>query len=237
MALVREVDSLDDVPEYARPGYKQVGEKWVNEDIEDVKGLKQTAATRRAEREAVAAELKPFKELGMTAAEILALKEEIAAKRDDGGSEKDVEKLIAKRVKEVEDRFKPDLDERDVLRAENRKLLLTDEIRAAFIAAGGLEEDADDVVRLNADRFDLGEKNDKTGKRRIIVKDDDGDPTGMSPKDWFEKEHRPKKLKNYKGTGASGGGSTGGSGGSGDADLAQLTPAQRLTEIRRRTGK
>ncbi len=239
MALAREVESLDAVPEWAKAGYKQVEGtgKWVNEDIEDVAALKGALGKERTAKELTAKELKSFKDLGFTADEIRELQAKVEAKRESGGTNEEVEKLVAKRVKEVEDRLKPDLEERDALRAENRQLLLTDKLRADFIAAGGVEDDADDVVRLYGERFELGDKNDK-GKRKITVKDDDGDPTGMSPQEWFEKVLKVRKPKFFKGTGATGGGATGGgSGGSGaDAEIRKL-PGNRMVDAAFAGGK
>lgn len=236
MPLLREIEKLDDVPEYARAGYKQVeGGKYVNEDIEDVAALRNTAKARRDERERIERELAPYKELGLSPKEIADLKAEAARHHDAGDSEKDVEKLIAKRVAEARKEFEPVQQERDALAAENRKLALTDAIRAAFIAAGGIEEDADDVVRLYEDQFDLGDKHPKTGRRKVIVKDEDGDATDRTPQEWFEKDLKKRKPKYFKGTGAAGGGAhqSGAAGGAGTREeLAKLPPAERLARAR-----
>ena len=235
MALAREVESLDDVPEYARPGYKQVGEKWVNEDIEDVEGLRKTMRSEREtrktlEREVV--ELRPFKELGLSAREIADQKAEIARLREAGGSQADVEKLIEKRLKQVRDEeLGPVAKERDLLRAENRDLKLTDKIRAAFLEAGGRKEDVDLAVLDTARRFDLNDKG------KIVVLDDDGDSTGETPKEWFEKRYKTARPNLFNGSGASGGGaSSGGPGGSGDAEVRKLTGA-RMVESAFTSGK
>ena len=235
MALAREVESLDDVPEYARPGYKQVGEKWVNEDVEDVSGLRTTMQTERATRKTLekeVAELRPFKELGMSAREIADQKAEIARLRASGGSQDDVEKLIEKRLKQVRDEeLAPVAKERDTLRAENRDLKLTDKIRAAFLEAGGRKEDVDLAVLDTGKRFDLNDKG------KIVVLDDDGDPTGETPKEWFEKRYKTSRPNLFNGSGASGGGASGGGpGGSGDAEVRKLTGA-RMVESAFASGK
>lgn len=235
MALAREVESLDDVPEYARPGYKQVGEKWVNEDVEDVSGLRTTMQTERATRKTLekeVAELRPFKELGMSAREIADQKAEIARLRASGGSQDDVEKLIEKRLKQVRDEeLGPVAKERDTLRAENRDLKLTDKIRAAFLEAGGRKEDVDLAVLDTTKRFDLNDKG------KIVVLDDEGDPTGETPKEWFEKRYKTSRPNLFNGSGASGGGASGGGpGGSGDAEVRKLTGA-RMVESAFASGK
>jgi len=224
MALVREVDALDDVPEWAKAGYKQVGEKWVNDDVEDVGALKGALKKEREGRELTAKELAAFKNLGMSPDQIAEIKAKAASSPD-----KDVDKLIEKRVAEAKKEFEPVVAERDALKTENRKLKLTDKVRADFIAAGGLEEEADDVVRLTEGRFDLGDKG------KIVVLDDEGDPTGQSPKEWFEKIYKKAKPGRFKGSNASGSGARGGDGGSGsNADLEKLPPEERLAEARRR---
>lgn len=235
MALVREVESLDDVPEYARVGYKQVGEKWINEDVEDVTGLRTTMQTERATRKTLekeVAELRPFKELGMSAREIADQKAEIARLRSAGGSEHDVEKLIEKRLKQVRDEeFAPVVSERDALRNENRELKLTDKVRAAFLEAGGRKEDVDLAVLDTTKRFGLSDKG------KVVVLDEDGDPTGESPKEWFEKRYKLARPNLFNGTSASGGGATsGGSGGSGDTEVRKL-PGARMVESAFASGK
>lgn len=198
MALVREVDRLDDVPDWARAGYKQVGEKWVNEDVEDVSGLKNTAAARKKERDDLDTQLKAYKALGVPAEQLAEI---VKKAKGEGGTDDDVEKRIQKRI----DAFKaehldPAVKERDALKAENRKLKLTDKVRADFLAAGGLEDEADDVVRLTDGRFDLGEKG------KILVLDDEGDATGQSPKEWFEKVYKKSKPARFKGQAGGGSG-------------------------------
>lgn len=233
MALVREVESLDDVPEYARVGYKQVGEKWINEDVEDVTGLRTTMQTERATRKTLekeVAELRPFKELGMSAREIADQKAEIARLRSAGGSEHDVEKLIEKRLKQVRDEeFAPVVSERDALRNENRELKLTDKVRAAFLEAGGRKEDVDLAVLDTTKRFGLSDKG------KVIVLDEEGDPTGETPKEWFEKRYKLARPNLFNGTSASGGGAQQGHGGTGGAEeLAKLAPEERLSAARAR---
>lgn len=227
MALLREVDSLDEVPEWAKAGYKQVGEKWVNEDIEDVSNLKSAAAARKRERDELEAFVKPYKALGLPPDQLAEI---VKKAKGEGGSDEQIEARIEKRLKAFrESEHEPVVKERDALKAENRKLKLTDKVRADFLAAGGLDDEADDVVRLTEGRFDLGDKG------KIVVLDDEGDPTGQSPREWFEKVYKKSKPGRFKGSNASGSGAKGSDGGAATTvDLEKMPPEERLAEARRR---
>lgn len=214
MALAREVDSLDTVPEYARAGYKQVGEKWVNEDVEDVSALKGALKKEREGRELTAKELAAYKAAGATPEEIAELKRKGAPAGPDA---EHLETLVNKRLAPV-------LLERDALAAENRTLKLTDKVRADFLDAGGRKVDADLALLETNGRFTLSDKG------KVVVLDDDGDPSGVSPKEWFATQYKERRPNLFEGTNASGGGAQhGGSGGSGDADIRKL-PGARMVE-------
>lgn len=239
--LAAVVDSLDGVAEAHRDLYvkgegDQAGKFVLDADVEShpaVAGLKSTVKSTRQEREDARAALKAFKDLGYTPEQIAEIKRKAEAGAGDKGDE-DFERRVAKRVKEALDKVQPDLDELPKVRAENRKLKLTDKVRGEFILAGGFDEDADDVVRLTEGRFDL----DKNGK--VVVLDDDGEATSLTPKEWFEKTYKKQKPKLFKGTDASGSGARGGSGAGGSgylAELEKLTPAQRLTRLRQEGAK
>ncbi len=113
----------------------------------------------------------------------------------------------------------PKLERLEAVEAENRKLKVTDTVRAAFIAAGGLEEDADDAVRLTEARFKLND----AGK--VVVIDDEGDESTVGLKDWFAREYRKQKPKFFRGTDASGSGAREATGSGGDG-VVTLTPEQ-----------
>jgi len=213
MALSREVESLESVPEYARAGYKQVGEKWVNEDVEDVSALKGALKKEREGRELTAKELAAYKAAGATPEEIAELKRKGAPASPDSDH---LEALLKKRLDPV-------MQERDALAAENRTLKLTDKVRADFLEAGGRKVDADLALLETGKRFTLSEKG------KVVVLDDDGDPTGLSPKEWFATQYKGKRPNLFEGTNASGGGAAhGGSGGSGDADIRKLSGARMV---------
>lgn len=228
--LAAVLDTLDGVSEAVREFYTEVDGRFVlDADVETHPGtekLRKTASARKREREAVEEELKAFKELGATPEELRDLKKKLEAKPKEGEPE-DLERRIEKRVAEVKKEFEPIVTELEAMKAENRMLKLTDKVRAAFIAAGGIEEDADLVLKDTESRFDLDEKS------RVVVLDDERDPTGHQPQEWFEKVYKKSRPKFFKGTGAAGGGSTGGGGGSAAPDeLAKLPPAERLSRAR-----
>lgn len=228
--LAAVLDSLDGVAEPLREFYQEQDGKYVlDADVEahpSTEQLRQTAKARKSERESVERTLKEFRDLGMTPEEIRELKGKLT-EPPGPGEPKDFEKLVAKRVDEVKKEFEPVVAENDRLKGELKQLRLTDRVRADYIAAGGIEEDAELVLKDTDGRFDLSDKN------KVVVLDDDGDPTGMTPKEWFEKKYKPTRKKFFKGTGAAGSGAAGGSGGS-DAsdDLAKLPPAERLNRAR-----
>jgi hypothetical protein len=237
--LLRQYATVDEIPAPYREMYKPVEKDgktaFINDDIEDVTGLKATVKATRTERDEAKARAKVFEDAGLSADEIDEIKDAIAERKKRGTKtdDDDVEALIDKRIKARDKEvYEPVVKERDELRSENRQLLLTDKVRSAFIAAGGLDEDADDVVRIYEARFDLKIGEDK--KKKIVVLDEDGDPTGQSPKEFFEKlqESRPKF---FKGSGGSGGGAepVRAAGGTGAREaLMALPPAERLTASR-----
>lgn len=229
MALAREVDSLDGIDEKYHGFYaKQENGKYLWADLEDVGNLKGALKKERDGREFTEKELKAFKDLGLTAEQIRELKD---SKGGEPKPPEDVEKLIAKRLAEKEKEWEPVRLERDALKAEVRTLKLTDKVRADFVAAGGIEADAELMLAdpLTQHRFDLNDKG------KIVVLDEDGDPTGMTPKEFFEKVYKGKRPKFFKGTGAGGSGASSGDGGSGTSkDLMDLPPAERLAAARER---
>ena len=220
------IDKLDAVEEPYRGVYVEQDGKFVlDADVEahpTVAGLRNTAKATRTERDNVARELKAFKDLGYTPEQIAEIKRKAEEAAGGGGGKPDPEevaRLVKKRVDEALAGVQPQLDRLAAVEAENKKLKLTDGVRAAFVAGGGIEEDADDAVRLTESRFKLNDKG------KIVVVDQDGDESSLSPKDWFEKEYKKQRPKFFKGTDASGSGARGTSGGAGEG-VQILTPEQ-----------
>lgn len=222
-AVVESLDAIED--EGARKFYTEQDGKFVlDADVEGhpaVAGLKSTVKAVRGEKELTAKELKAYKDLGFTPEQIAELKE----KADRVGKDNpDFEKLLDKRIKEVETKYAKDIEERDALRKENRTLKLTDKVRAAFLASGGRKADADLAVLDTEAVFDLNDKG------KIVVLDEDGDPTGKTPEQYFAEVYKAKRPNLFEGSGASGSGARGGAGGSGaDSDVRKL-PGARMVE-------
>jgi hypothetical protein len=81
---------------------------------------------------------------------------------------------------------------------ELRKFKLTDKVRAAALEAGVNKEDVEDVLRLTASNFELGDNDD------IKVYTFEGAPYGGEPKHFFEKYYRKAKPKFFEGSNSGG---------------------------------
>lgn len=231
--LAAVVDSLDGIADAHRDLYTkgEDGKYVLDADVEGhpgVAGLKGALTKERKSRTDLEASLKAFKDLGYTPEQIAEIKRKAEDKSGDKGDD-DFEKKVAKRVQEALDKVKPDLEERDALKKENRELKLDNELRKDALAAGVLPEEVDEQIYLlvhgKKPRFDL------SAKGKPVVLDDEGDPTAQSPKEWFEKVLKKAKPRVFAGSGGSGSGSRQSDGGSGagDADIRKL-PGGRMVD-------
>ncbi len=218
MGLQGVVDSLEGLDEPIKKLYTEVkdGElagKFVL-DV-DVTGHPKVASARaestkeRKARQAVEAELKVYKDLGYSPEQIAEAKRKAetgAGNKDDD----DFEKRVTKRVQEALDKVKPDLDRVKTLEEENTELKLDNSLRQDAAAAGMLPEEVEDQIYLlvhgKKPRFKLNEKG------KPVVLDDEGDPTGQTPREFFDKlkKTRPKLFTGTTGGGSGGRGSDGG---------------------------
>lgn len=218
------VETLDVVPEAHRELYVEQDGKFVL-DVDGVDGHPLAASGKKAlreerkARETAESELRAWKAIGMTPEQIAELKKKISEAEQKGGDPDATERLIRKRVAEAMEEVKPQLERLSQVEAENRKLKVTDGIRAAFLGAEGIEDDADDVVRLTEHRFRLNDRG------ALVVIDEDGDESSLSPKAWFAKEYKKLKPKYFKGTEASGSGAREATNKAGDG-VVVLTPEQ-----------
>ncbi len=137
---------------------------------------------------------------------------------------KDFERILEKRAKEIEGKFAPVVEELGKTKARLRTMQLDDQVKSAALKAGMLPEDVDDemdiLLRGRAKRFDLNDDG------KVVVFDDQGDPTGKTPEQWFSEVYKGKKPKVFAGTGGPGSGSRGSDGGGGDASVIRLTREQ-----------
>lgn len=90
--------------------------------------------------------------------------------------------------------------ERDELRKENKHFKLTVPLRDAALKAGVLADDLELVMLDTAKRFALNDDSN------IVVLDEDGDPTDITPAKFFETLYREQRPKFYAASGASGSG-------------------------------
>lgn len=165
-------DTEADVPELFRPAYEERGGKWhpkVAAELELERGKRTTLLDekkeeerKRREAEGAAAEAKrqlDAKNAGVPEAELQRLRDEDAAKR---AAE-----------------LTPLSTENAALKAENRKLKLTDKVRSLAIGAGVMGDRIDDAMLFLDARADLG---DEGG---IVWKDKDGKVTNKTPEQFF----------------------------------------------------
>src|SRR6185503_1614540 len=85
-----------------------------------VTAVKAESIKERKARQTVEAALKAFQDLGLSAEQIAEIKKKAEAGAGGKGDE-DFEHKVAKRVQVELDKLKPDLEERDRLKAENRE--------------------------------------------------------------------------------------------------------------------
>src|ERR1051326_5289792 len=98
----------------------------------------------------------------------------------------------------------------DELTRENKHFKLTVPLRDIAVKAGVIADDLDLVLLDTAKRFTLNEDD------KIVVLDEDGDPTDITPQKFFETLYREQRPKFYAASGAAGSGapsSTGSTGG------------------------
>lgn len=155
-----------------------------------------------------------------------AAAEELAKlKRDKSALEKGVSEEALQKIRADEEAARaPIIAERDRLAAENRKLKLTDRVRALYLEHGGMTDRIDDAMLILDRRTDLG---DQDG---IVFNDKDGKVTADDPKAFFAKLKAEKKYL-FKGTGSSGSGSEGSEGGEESTQKNTDADAQRRSRV------
>lgn len=226
------IDSLTDVEEPYRALYEESDGKFVfaGIDIEShpaTEALRNTAVARRKERERVERELKAWRDLGLTVEQVAELKsappksDETDPKPPQGGP--DLEALRVKWRKEFEAEIAGEREELAQLRTENRTLQLDDRLGQAFLAAGGRKEDIGLMLLDTRSRFDLDDQ------KRVVVRDDDGDPLAIGYQEWFAKHYKKARPNLYDGTPVTGSGAkASSSGGAGESDVRKLDGRQMI---------
>jgi hypothetical protein len=209
-------DTKEAVPEAQRAAALETkdGKFAVVEETDEL-GEKGKAALQAERDRADAAE--KARKLAEKKADDLEREREARAK---GISEEDLQRI---RDDEAKAR-KPIEDENAALKAENRKLKLTDRVKALYLKHGGMPDRVEDAMLVLERRTDLG---DKDG---IVVLGEDGKPTAESIDEFLSKTFKAAKPWLYEGTGASGSGSLGSEGhrsGPPDPDVKGKTVAAK----------
>lgn len=244
MALKAILDSLDGLSDAVKGEYEEfdaddAGTKKFRLSVEgadslvDNSGIKNALEKERTKARLVDAIRKEFP--GATDDEIRELVKKAKEMKGKGGKgdgeQPDTEKLVAKLRKEIDEEYAPIKLENETLKSKVRRVLLDDQVRKEAVDAGIIGDDIEDVLELTRKHFDLDEKD------RVIVLDEDGDPSSVTLKKFFTDVFKKRKPKFYKAPEASGGDATGTrkpSKTSESDDLAKLPPGQRLAEFRRR---
>jgi hypothetical protein len=128
-----------------------------------------------------------------------------AAKASGADFDKKSKELLDNWNKEKDAAVKTVQEKLDTANAQLRTLKLDDQIKAAFIKAGGRPEKASAALELNKKHFDLVDD-------AIVHKDEKGDVTTTKVEDYFTKHFKTDMPEFYAGTKASGGGAPGSSG-------------------------
>jgi hypothetical protein len=190
-------DTLDAIPEPFRPEYEEgADQKWYPKAENEL----------AVERKKKAKLLDEKKDAERTKAEVE--KERDALKQAADAKEKGISEAELEKIRENEKRArKPIEDELAAIKAENRKLKLTDRVQSLALKAGVMPDRIEDAMLALASRTDL------TDGDGIVVKDKAGNVTTEKVEDFLAKTFKTEKPWLYAGTGSSGSGAAG-SGGS-----------------------
>jgi hypothetical protein len=223
---IKLYDKRDDVPEAQRAAAIETRDgKFAAEEVPDPAlgdaGKKALQAERdradKAERDRKAAEKERDE---------LKLKAEAAEK---GITEAELQKI---RDAEAAGR-KPIEEERDRVKAENRKLKLDDRVRALGVKYGWMPDRIEKAMKDLQGRVDLTE--DEKG---IVVKDANGNVTTETIDNFLEKTYKAEAPFFYAGSGGSGSGSDGsGGGGSGGEGTEDAVKAGKAAAAEQKKGR
>lgn len=203
MPLPRAAESLDAIPEHRRDLYVESAEGGYVLDPEQFE-FEDTAALKgalRKEREngKTAAQLK--RALGVESLDVddivARLKAPTPTPKGEKDADEDVERVWSKREQALRDEYAPLAEQNKTLAKRVRDLTIGTEVRAAAAKAGVFPTAITDAEMLAAKYLD-----ERDGK--VVVLDEDGDPTGMSVEKFFSTRFKELKPHLYAGTGSSG---------------------------------
>jgi hypothetical protein len=182
--------TLDEIPEAFRSEYEERNGEWHPKApaAPDVTGLtsaleKERTAARNADKARRDAE-----------------KERDDLKRTVDAKAKGISEEELQKIRDAEAAARKPIEEENVtLKADIRKLKLTDRVQALYLGNGGMKDRLEDAMNALAPRTDLG---DADG---IVFKDKAGQVTADDAEKFFAK-HKQEKPWLYEGTGGSGSG-------------------------------
>jgi hypothetical protein len=229
MDIQFEVDSLDTVADESlksvyveRDGkFHFDPDKYAEVKIQS-SGLKKKNSDLIAKEKALRESLKKFEPLGdfdpddLTEFQTWRENKDKTPPPDDksGKGSEELQAQFDKALGKEKSKFATELATRDTkideLTRENKHFKLTVPLRDIAVKAGVIADDLDLVLLDTAKRFTLNEDD------KIVVLDEDGDPTDITPQKFFETLYREQRPKFYAASGAAGSGapsSTGSTGG------------------------
>lgn len=191
---VQTFKTRDEIPEDARDGALELKDGSFAVVVDDAK---ETIAKIRRERDDAK------KALREKETEITKLTEALDEANVKGGDvDKKVAETLAKWQQKRDADIAAEVQKREAVEAQLRKVTLTDKARETFVKAGGRAEKAEAALRLVGDRLDLVD-----GK--VVVKDADGDVSTLTLDDLFAKDFRKEMPEFYAGSQAAGSGAQG----------------------------
>lgn len=209
-------DTEEQIPEPFRPEYvKGEDGKWRSKVDEELEVEKR----KRAE---LLNEKKDEERKRKDAEQKLADAQRIAEAKAKGVSEEELERIRT----DLAAKYAPVETEVATLRAENRKLKLTDRVKALALAHGVMADRIDDAMLVIEPRTDLGDANG------IVWKNEKGEVTAWTPEQFFADLKKAKPWL-FAFEGKPGGGSQGSAGRGSDAapDADQQRRARHRSSV------
>src|ERR1051326_6374151 len=212
------VDSLDSVEESLKPAYVEVDGKFtldpdkyaeVSPKTQGLKKKNQELLTKRAQDKEILRRFEKLQELGDDdLAELLELREQKKnapppADPNKGKGTGDLTEYdkVRKKVKDAAAAKEAELQAKlDETTKQIKHFKLTVPLREIALKEGVLPEDLTVVMLDTAGRFTLDEQD------KIVVLDEDGDATDITPQKFFGTLYKEQRPKFYAASGASGSG-------------------------------
>jgi hypothetical protein len=239
MPVEFQVDSLDSVDESIRSAYVETDGKFTldADKYADVKaqGLKNKNKELIGKLKAKEDGLKRFEKLQELSdddlSELLELRETKGQKPDGKPQSEEAKQQFEKLLKKEKDKHASELSAHTSklgeLEREIKHYKLTVPIRDIAVKAGVIAEDLELVLLDTAKRFALNDDN------KIVVLDEDGDVTDITPQKFFETLYKEQRPKFYSASGAGGSGapSSSSSTRSGGARIITRSQWEKLTPM------